>query len=229
MAPAIYLRTEKERDRVAKIVNSFDIPYSLEKDFIENHNMEGFVYVPSINLYVAKGKKFHNKNWSESHKELQKNGEKMLTPYEFVEFLKYAKSNNKEIYDEITGVRNHWREEWLDADFKVKNGVLHINYNHILDSNGNLIPKNSEALDEETLMKDKTPGISLEDYLEINHTSQGLPNKSVKSGDLYYWFPRSDNNSVARFYAIGDRAGLICGRDPSYRVDVLGVRAVRRE
>ncbi|MBU2612609.1 MAG: hypothetical protein KKB62_02725, partial [Nanoarchaeota archaeon] len=228
MAPAIYVR-EKDKNRIAKIIDSFDLDYSLEKDFIENQNMEGFVYVPSINLYVAKEKKFHRKNWFEAHKLLQKEGEKMLTPYEFVEFLKYAKINEENVYNEITKLKSPWRAEWLDADFKVKNGVLHINYNHVLDSNGNLIPKNLEVLDKETLMKDKTPGISLEDYLESNHTSQGLPNKSVKSGDLYYWFPRSDDNSVAWFDADDNGADLNCNWDPSNRDDILGVRAVRRE
>ena len=106
---------------------------------------------------------------------------------------------------------------------------MHINYNHVLDSNGNLIPNDSEALDKETLMKDKNPGISLEDYLESNHTGQGLPNKSVKSGDLYYWFPRSDNNSVARFNALDYGANLSCNWYSSNRFGNLGVRAVRRE
>lgn len=150
----------------------------------------------------------------------------MLILPEFIEFLKYTKENYKEIYNEITEVRNPWRAEWLDADFKVKGKDLYINYNHILDSNGNLIPKNSEILDKNTLMKDK--GISLEDYLNKNQTSQGLPSKEVKSGDLYYWYPESDNNSVARFDADSDRADLYCGWDPSDGYSYLGVRAVKQ-
>ena len=104
---------------------------------------------------------------------------------------------------------------------------MYINYNHVSDSSGNLVPKNSEVLDRNTLMSDKTPGISLENFLEKNHTSQGLPNKKVKSGDLYYWNPRSDNNSVARFVAVSDRALLYCVV-PSDRDSVLGVFAVKR-
>jgi len=118
--------------------------------------------------------------------------------------------------------------EWLDADFKVKDKKLYINYNHVLDSNGNLIYKNSEVLDKATLMEDKTPGISLEDYLTNNNTKQGLPSKNVKSGDFYYWFPGDDNNSVARFDADSGGAGLDGDRDPSsVRDSSLGVFAVK--
>ena len=91
-----------------------------------------------------------------------------------------------------------------------------------------MVPQNSEILDKNTLMKDKTPGISLENWLETS-TKQGFPSRKVKSGDLYYWSSRSDNNSVARFYAYSGGAGLVCGRFPSGRNADLGVRAVRHE
>ena len=208
-----------------KGLEGFGVPYIIVKNnFI---NEKDFDYIPSINLYVAKEKKFHGKNWFESQNLLQKEGEKMLTPYEFVEFLKYTKENNKEVYDEITSVKSPWRAEWLDADFKVKNGVLHMNYS-VFDEKGKIIEK-SEVLDKNTLMKDKTPGISLEDYIFNNSTSQGLPSTDVKKGDLYYWYPRSDDNSVARFDADDVGAGLNCDRNPSNRYVDLGVRAARRE
>ena len=74
-------------------------------------------------------------------------------------------------------------------------------------------------------MEDKTPGILLEDWINgKNITSQGLPNKNISSGDLYYWHPRSDNNSVARFSAGSDRANLGCTRGPSGAYSDLGVR-----
>lgn len=113
---------------------------------------------------------------------------------------------------DIIGVRSPWRAEWIDADFKVKNKRLCIN---------------SEPLDKNTLMEDRQ--ISLEDYINNNHTSQGLPSKKVKSGDLYYLYPRSDNNSVAGFYAGSGKAGLDCCRGPSNWDSSLGVRAVRHE
>ena len=130
----------------------------------------------------------------------------------------------EDVFYDIFGAKSPWRAEWLDADFKVKDKNLYINYNHVLDANGNLIPKNSEILDKNTLMKDKTPGISLDDYFINNHTNQGLPNKKSKSGDLYYLFPRNDDNSVARFYAGGGRVSLNCSGYPSGRDADLGVR-----
>lgn len=184
--------------------------YTLRND-LENKSNSDFIYVPSINLYVAKEKSFLGKNWFESNKELLANGKRMLILPEFIEFLKYCRENHQDIYKEITEVRNPWRAEWLDADFKVKNKKLHIN---------------SEVLDKNTLMEDKQ--ISLEDYLFNNHTSQGLPSKKVKSGDLYYWYPRSDNNSVAGFDADSNRAYLVCYWGPSGRGSNLGVRAAKQ-
>ena len=197
------------------------------KNHVSLRQNNNFIYVPSISLYIAKERTHLNKNWSEGHKLLQANGERMLILPEFIEFLKYCKINNPEIYEEITEVRSPWRAEWIDADFKVKGKDLFINYNHILDSNGNLIPKNSEPLDRNILMKDKIPGISLDDYLNRNHTSQGFPNKKIESGDLYYWCPDKDNNSVAGFNALSVGASLVCNRNSSYQNSNLGVRAVR--
>jgi hypothetical protein len=187
---------------------------------------EDFIYVPSINLRVAKKRTHLGKDWNECHKLLQRFGERMLTLPEFVEFLKYVKIHHPNVYNEITEVRNPWRAEWLDADFKMKGKDLYVNF-YLFDAGGNIIQK-SELLDRNTLMEDKIPGISLEDYLNNNHTIQGLPNKEVKSGDLYYWRPRSDNNSVAGFVANSGRAGLYCYWYPPFVASALGVRAVRQ-
>ena len=186
---------------------------------------ENFVYVPSINLYVAKERTLHGLNWYDTHKELHKQDMKMPTIYEFTQFLKYLKSQpqNQEyqkILYEILTVRNPWRSEWLDADFKVINGKLHINYNH-KTINNQLQPQNSEIL-EECLMEDKTPGISLEDWLD-NPTKHGLPRADVKKGSINYWKPLTDNNSVAWFNANCGRAILNCNRYPSNQVSSLGV------
>jgi hypothetical protein len=191
-----------------------------------NINLNDYIHVPSLNLYFAKERILQGKNWYDCHKDLQANNQRMPTIPEFIEFLKYAKDNFQDIYKDITEVKDPWRAEWLDADFKTKGKDLYINYNHILDSKGNLVPKNSDIIDKNTLMTDKTPGISLDDYINNNFTNQGLPNKKVKSGDLYYWFPRSDDNSVAGFYASSGRAYLYCYRNPSYAISSLGVRAV---
>ncbi|MFH1503417.1 MAG: hypothetical protein ABIE36_02055 [Candidatus Diapherotrites archaeon] len=226
MAPIIEVSNES-----LNAFNQLGLKYKLRKD-LENGSLKNsnrFLHVPELNLYFAGERTLQGKNWYETHKELQSNGQRMPTIPEFIEFLKYAKVNSPELYKEITEVRSPWRANWLDADFKVKGKDLYINYNHVLNANGSLVPKNSEVLDKNTLMKDKTPGISLDDYILENHTSQGLPNKKVKSGDLYYWNPRSDNNSVAGFLAYSDGAVLCYDGGPSARVSGLGVFAVKRE
>lgn len=202
MAPLIEVN-----DEVLKTLNPK--VYTLRNNLKNNSkSLDGFEYVPSLKLYISKKKKFFGDNWSESHKKLQANGERMPTPIEFIEFLKYTKTNLPEIYNDITKLGNPWRAEWIDAEFKVKNKELYINL---------------EILDKDTLMKDKQ--ISLEDYLNNNHTSQGLPSKTVKSGDLCYFYPRSDNNSVARFVAGSNGAYFYCDRNTWG--SNLGVRAVR--
>jgi hypothetical protein len=196
------------------------IPSSAGKD------LEGFIYVSSINLYVAKERKYFGKNANECTELLHSNNERMPAIPEFVEFLKYCKIHHQNIYNEIAGVRKTYSAEWLDTDFKMKGKDLYIN-SYLFDASGNIIQK-SELLDRNTLMEDKTPGISLEDFLDNNHTSQGLPNKKIQSGDLYYWHPRGDNNSVARFSTGSSGADLDCSKGPSIDVFALGVRAVRR-
>ena len=224
MAPDI-----RVSDDTLKGLDQLKVPYTLipnleTKSNLTQKNNSNFIYIPSLNLYVAKERTLQGKNWFETHKELQLREERMLTIPQFVEFLKYAKSNFQEIYNNITELRNLWRAEWLDADFKTKGKDLYINSNHVLDENGNILKYDSEILDKDTLMKDK--GIDLENWLE-NPTSQGLPRKDVKKGSLYYWNPRSDNNSVVRFVADSDWSGLNCYWFPSYRDPERGVRAVR--
>lgn len=136
----------------------------------------------------------------------------------------------KNLFDDyFFTIRNSQRANWFDADFKEENGGLYLNSKHILDSKGNLIPDSHKILDKDTLMKDRTLGISLDNYILKNHTSQGLPSKKVKYGDFYYFFPGSyDNNSVASFNAISDRAILYCYGDPLGRNSDLGVFSIAR-
>src|SRR3989338_502695 len=202
-----------------------------QKSFEKKPDTNDFIYVPSIKLYVAKEKTHFGKNWKDCWTELQNQNYQMLKINEFREFLKHLISfpNNQEyknIYNEITEVRNPWRAEWLDANFKVeKKRLLKKNELYILTEN----ESKKEKL-EECLMSNKTPGISLEDWINgKNITSQGLPNKNISSGSLYYYYPRSDNNSVAGFGAVSDRAGLDCYWYPSDTVSSLGVRPCKAE
>jgi len=192
-----------------------------------------FIYVPSINIYVAKQKTHLGKNWFDCHKEFQKNKKKMLTVPEFIEFLKYLKSqpNNQEyqkIYREITEVRGPWRVELLDASFKVKNEKLYINYYHSFNERGYLIPKSSKILNKNTLMHDDSEGISLEDWLE-NPTKQGFPRKKIKPGEMYYRYPKDDNNSIVRFEASRWGVGLECDNSPHLKDLRIGARACKEK
>ena len=125
------------------------------------------------------------------------------------------------ILDEMLAVRDPWRAEWIDADFKVKNDVLYLNSAH----DSNLTPQYSEPL-EDCLREDKEPGIDL-DYWLKNATSQGLPPKNIPDGDFYYWAPMRDNNSVAGLNAGSYWAILYCDRDPANSGGRLGARAAK--
>ena len=184
---------------------------------------ENFIYVPSINLYVARQRSLLGENWSDCTTELHSRNQRMPTPKEFIEFLKYIKTHEEEIYKEITEIKTPWRAEWLDASFELKGKELLLNY-YIFDVNGKIELK-SEKLDANTLRENKNPGISLEDYLNNNHTSQGLPTKKVSGGKMYYWKPIKGR--VAGFVANSGRTYLDCSGFPSSSLDNLWVRAVK--
>ena len=209
----------------------------VEEEAIETREVKeipGHLYVPPLKLYVAEERSLYGKSWYETHAELHKQGSRMLTLKEFVDFLKYFKENpdkkNKTILEDIVAVRSPVRAEWIDADFKVIKSKLHMHYMHetvkgMLKSS--LKPKYTEEL-KDYLSENKTPGIDL-DYWIKNATSLGLPPKSCRTGNMYYWAPPTDNNSVARFGAYSGGAGLDCCRNPTDSNSALGVRAVREK
>ena len=196
---------------------------------MQSPSIDGFIYVPSISRYVSKGLKHKSKNWFDAHQELHKEGYRMQTMPEFIEFIKYLRtgySNRQEaeqILDEILTKRDPLRAEWLDADFKIMNNGLYINYLHESKKNS-LQPKHQELLHSDTLMENKTPGINLEDWLN-NPTSQGLPRSNIQNGSLWYWHPRSE--TVARFVAGSGRVDLSCNGDPLFSGELIGVRPSR--
>src|SRR3989344_1918888 len=151
--------------------------------------LSDYIHVPSINLYIAKQRTFQGKTWTDAHGELQYQDLRMPTIPEFIAFVKYLKHDYKNraeaesILDDILTVQDPWRAEWLDADFKVINKILRINYNHRI-VNGILKPMNSEPL-EACLMKDHRVDLA-------SFNKQGLPTK--EGNDFNYWFPRPDNN-----------------------------------
>ena len=222
MAPIIEISNETLNTLNPEV---YTLRNNLESTSQNIEDNSGFIYVPSINLYVAKQRTLIGENWFDTQEALHSNNQKMLTIPEFIEFLKYTRENNQDIYKEVTEVRNPWRSEWLDADFKTKGENLIINY-HVFDENRK-ITKKSKVLDKDTLMKDKIPGIDLASWLN-NSTEQGLPKKDSKKGSLYYEHPKADNDSVAGFVADGGGAGLCCDGFPSVAYSYLGVRAAKQ-
>jgi len=144
-------------------------------------SINGFVYVPSINLYVAKERSLHEKNWNQAHEELQKQGNQMLTIpdfWKFVDYLKNGYSDKNEaqrILDNLFKV-GKWRAEWLDASFEKKGKDLYINSLHRFN-NGDLTPQNSEKLEH-----------CLEDcYADLNSiNNQGLLTQKSPVQDLSF-------------------------------------------
>src|SRR3989344_784481 len=169
-------QAEEESKKQPKIIT----PKTQEPITTQNNsnvNKDGFIYIPSINLQIAKERTYLGLDWNKTHEELKKQNLRMPTIPEFIEFLKYLRANpsneNTEIYNEITEVRDPWRSNWIDAKFEQrKDGMYLINY------------KSAEKL-QDYLTQDKAPGISLDDWL-YNSIKQGLPKPDCKKGDLYY-------------------------------------------
>ncbi len=177
-----------------------------------------------------------NINWEQALKLNNELNSFTLNPKLFAEFLKLLKSGNavdgtkkqvnsgelEQILNEIIEVRNPWRSEWLDNKYSKQGSELGVTY-HKFDSSGRLIEV-TEVLDSDTLMEDKQPGISLDDWIN-NPTSQGLPKSSVPDGSLYFWKPTEGR--VARFDVGAGRSVLICGRYPQGSYDEVGVRRAK--
>lgn len=199
-------------------------------------------------LLVSMNRTHQGKNWYQSHEALAQEGNFMLGIRQFVDFLNLLRTGKaydgtgkltdskriEGILDEIYKVGGSWRSEWLDADFKVLDkkfgifgGKVAMNYEHRM-VNGTLTPTRKDEVLEGYLDQDKKPGINLNEWLK-NATYQGLPTSNIPDGDLYYWRPGKDNNSVAGFGADSGRAGLGCNRNPSNAGASLGVRAARKK
>ena len=187
---------------------------------------DNFVFVPSVGLYVTKEKVLLGENRIDAQKILHPNNKKMLAPFEFKEFLKYAKQNYKEVYDKITKQGDSYRAEWIDGSFRLGGKSFFIDY-HSFDEEGNVISK-SEILDADTLMKDMSPGISLEGWLE-DSTKQGLPRDTIKWGDLHYWSPMGGYDSAIGFVAHSSGVGLSCDVSSFYINPDMGVRIAMKK
>ena len=204
------------QSQVARPINPVNAP-----------NLDGYIYIPSTGLYVAKERTHFNENWTQCNESLKQEGQGlfMMNMYEFVEFLKHLKENpnqeNNSIYESITAVRSPYRGEWIDARFNQKQKKMVIDY-HKLDPIGNRELVHEALVDY--LDENKTPGIDLEEWIN-NSTTQGFPRKDSLRGDLYYYAPV--NGRVARFDADSDGARLKYDRNPDCTDAGLGVRAAK--
>jgi hypothetical protein len=179
--------------------------------------LRGFIYVPSIKLYVAKEKSLFGKNWFEAHEELGKNGLGMLTLKQFFKFIFYLNDNKKkmkeadQILDDIFSKKRSWKAEWLDARFTREGTQLFLNYDHRV-VNGSIIDYKKEPL-LKCLMEDG--------HIDMASTNrQGLP--TVPGEHINYWYPRE--KSVALFYTDPVWVYLSCFRNPETADSYIGVR-----
>ena len=185
--------------------------------------MDGFIYVPSINLYMAKERTLKGKTWNQTHEILQKDNKFMPSIYHFTEYLNYLKNDHEDrdeaetILDDILKTGD-WRAEWLDAKFEKKKDGLYLLSDHRIE-NKKLIAKSEQPL-EKCVMEDC--------YVNFDFNSQGLPVSKSKSqnysqGDnICLGFPR--DGRVAWFGVYSDYACLYCNYYvPDYSYVSLGV------
>lgn len=159
---------------------------------------EDYLEVPSIGLAVYK-KKIPLSNFEDMKNKIHSDKKKILNLYEFAEFLKVAKEKDRKLYDEISQVRFPNEAELFDTKFWLRGNKMWI-HSHKFTENGILIP-DYKVLDSDTLMENKTPGISLEKWVN-DHTKQGLPKNSIQEGDMHYWKPK--DGAIAMFHTGGN-------------------------
>jgi len=176
-----------------------------------------------------------NINWEQAKQANASLGFHTPSPIYLVEYLRTLLSGNiydgtgkklckQEIgilVDDILTKRGPCREEHLDARFTNQNNNLMITYTKCNPSG--IFTEVTEELDPDTLMKDKLPGISLDDWL-INATSQGLPRINTKEDSLWYHHPSNDR--VARFSASSTGISFDCYRYHQLSYSELGVRSI---
>ena len=125
----------------------------------------------------------------------------------------------KVIDDEMTGVRDSYRGRWFSDRYQQREDGMYVSFYKInQDGKPELI---TEKLDEDTLMKDRIPGIDINSWIK-NPTAQGLPRKNTKKGNLYWRYPR--NGFVAGFVANSVGVDLSCLRNPQDSYAALGVQ-----
>jgi len=128
------------------------------------------------------------------------------------------------IFEDIISLNPIWRGEWLEEDFVMKEGELYGQRKKTLDSNKNIFVGDCYKLDEDVLREDKTPGISLIDWIN-NPTEHGFPKKDILKEQVFFWHPRVVGG-VGLDAGSFSRVEFDCSSIRSYRDSYRGVRLV---
>ena len=198
---------------------------------LDPSNLSGYIFVPSINLHVAKQRTHLGLSWYKTHEELQKENLKMPTIPQFLKYLKFLqddcgyqnRSEAQIILNDVLKPRSHG--EWLDAKFLKIQDNLTISYNHKLDSNGNLKPDNNELLLLDCLKENC--------WVDIFGSAnvQGLPTRELgnnyEEGKNAYFLPPLNHMVVAWLGGDSSGVGLNCCGAPTGSLFSLGVFACR--
>ena len=182
--------------------------------------------VPSIGLAVSREDNLIGESWNNAQKLFRKRKSKLLTPYEFIEFLKEAESRDPRFFEEVaSGNGVTYREELLDAKFKKTPDGLFVE-THYFGPRGIILMK-SDPLNLETLMKDRTSfsrkgPIYFYSWIK-NPTPEGFPKSDVEKGDFFYWRPMP--GQIARFVTgPNNYSGFGAGTFPSRKEDCMVAR-----
>lgn len=205
-------------ERYLEELKTHGIIYKLVEGGDSGQIKDDFIYVPSIDLHVAKERSHFNEDWNTAHDSLYKENSRMLTNWEFVQFLRHLRADptdeNKQTYEDIVEKRGSWRGEWIDGCFEKKEDGL-----YILTRDKAIAEKI-----EDCLMENMTHEISIDDWLGYPNP-QGLPYSDVAPGNLTYWSPRP--GSAIQFTTTYFRTDFNCSRNPGFKSPSLGVRAAK--
>jgi len=128
----------------------------------------------------------------------------------------------EKLWRDFMGVKRiEHRVEWIDTRFidKCQPGNLVINYDHRL-VNDKLQPEVSMPLAADSL--DKEVQVSL-GYFD----QQGMPTLEVPSGEIRFFPPFWDDESVTSFGSVGMGAFLRCNTNPHFKSPEIGIRPVK--
>ncbi len=199
----------------------------------QDSKLEGFIYVPSINLHIAKERSLLGKSWEQTIDEIYNKGieiqgkrAQMPTPFQFMGYINGLLAENIPDLQDSERIRilndilktGKYRGAHLNARFIEGTGFNDLNIETAtFDASGKLI-RSSEPL--ETCLSSNC-------WADINSkNSQGLFASSHGSNyeqgkNVYFWKPVK--GSVAWFGAGSGRAYLGCDRDSDYADAGLGV------